>query len=296
MAGEGRPPGEFVEVDGVVLHVVRDGRGDGPTVVVTSGLGGAWCDWDLVAPELGRDCQVVRFDRPGLGFSAPDPAPRTLDGEAGRIASLVARLGVRGPYVLVAHSFSAFHVEAFARLFPAQVAGLVLVDPSVEASPRARPGRETRVKAARAAGAAFRVTGLSRPVGPALRWLAVFALSRRGRDVADPRWARKAYGSGRFLAAAFAENTVYRDQAVELVALRKRCALPDVPLRVLAGAGGRETLAVRARWLRAQRTLADLAPRGRCDVLDDAAHLVMMDRPDAVIAAVREVLAEAKPA
>lgn len=280
----------------MVLHVVRDGRGDGPTVVVTSGLGGAWCDWDLVAPELGRECQVVRFDRPGLGFSAPDPRPQTVRGEAERIAALVAKLGVRGPYVLVAHSFAAFHAEGFARLYPEQVAGLVLVDPSVEASPRARPAAELRVKAAHAAGAAFRLTGLSRPLGPALRWLAVLAMSRRGRDVAaDPRWTRKAYGSGRFLAAAFAENTVYRDQAAELVALRKSRPLPDVPLRVLAGAGGRETLAVRARWLRAQRTLADLAPQGHCTVLDDAAHLLMMDRPDAVTAAVREVLTEPKP-
>ncbi|MCF2529849.1 alpha/beta fold hydrolase [Yinghuangia soli] len=265
-------------------------------MIVTSGLGGAWFDWDLVAPELAAaaDCRVVRFDRPGLGFSAPDPRAPTLRGEADRIAALAARLSLTGPYVLVAHSFAAFHAEAFARLYPDLTAALVLVDPSVESAPRPRPAREARLAASRAAGAAFRVSGLSRPVGPALRRLTVLAQARRGRDVADPRWMRMAYGSGRFLTAAFVENTTYLDEAAELIDLRRRLDLPDIPVRVLAGAGGRETLAARAKWLRAQRALAALAPRGRCDVLEDAAHLLMMDRPDAVVAAVREVLSETK--
>lgn len=288
--GLGRPPGEFVAVDGVVLHVVRDGRGDAPAVVLTSGLGGAWFDWDLVAPELAADRQVVRFDRPGLGFSAVDARPPTLRGEAERIAALLVKLDVPGPYVLVAHSYAAFHAEAFARMYPERTAGLVLVDPSVEASPHPRPVPELRVKTARAIGGLLRVTGLSRPLGPVARGAEVLVLSRRGRDVADARWVRKAYGSGRFFATAFTENTTYRDQAADLVELRRGRELPDVPMRVLAGAGGRESLAVRARWLCAQRTLAALAADGRCDVLEDAAHLLMMDRPDAVVAAVREVL------
>ncbi|MDI2131000.1 alpha/beta fold hydrolase [Yinghuangia seranimata] len=288
----GRPPGEFVGVDGVVLHTVRQGRG--PAVVVTSGLGGAWFDWDFVVPGLADECEVVRFDRPGLGFSQADREPPTLRREAERIRGLLDTLGVPGPYVLVAHSFAAFHAEAFARLYPGMTAGLVLVDPSVEAAPRPLPARGARLAAWRAIGAGARLTGVSRPLGPALRRLAVLALSRTRRDAADPALMRRAYGSGRFLTAAFTENTTYRDQAADLIELRRGLDLPDVPLRVLAAAGSRETLAARARWLREQRALAALAPRGRCDVLDDAAHLLMLDRPDAVVAAVREVLAEAK--
>lgn len=261
---------------------------------MTTGLGGAWFDWDPVVPELAADLPVVRFDRPGLGFSAPDPGVPTVRGEAERIAGLLDRLAVPGPFVLVAHSYAGFHAEAFARLYPDRTAGLVLVDASVEASPRARPARSARLTVSRAVGGAFRVTGLSRPVGPALRWVAVQALSRRRRDVADRAWVRRVYGSGRFITAALVENSSYRDEAVELIALRKRHPLPDVPVRVLAGAGGREPLAVRARWLHAQRALAALAPRGRCEVFEDAAHLLMMDRPDAVVAAVREVVAESK--
>ncbi|MFI1578410.1 alpha/beta fold hydrolase [Embleya sp. NPDC020630] len=283
------PPGEFVRIDGTALHVVREGAG--PVVIATSGLGGAWFDWDPVVPLLTADCTVVRFDRPGLGYSQPDPRPPTLVHEADRIAALADALALPGPYVLLAHSLGAFHVEGFARMYPERTAGLVLVDPSNEEKPRPRPARQARIRAARALGGAMRVTGVSRAIGPAARRSILFTQSRRHRDVADARWVRGSYGSGRFFAAALTENTTYFDVAAELADLRRVAPLPDVPMRVLAAAGGYESLAARARWVRALRTLANLSPQGRCEVLDDSAHFVMLDRPDAVGHAVREVLA-----
>ncbi len=140
------PPGAFVRVDGVALHVVREGSG--PVVICTSGLGGAWFDWDLVAPPLTSDCTMVRFDRPGLGYSESDPRPPTLAREADRIAALADALELPGPYVLLAHSLGAFHAEGFARMFPERTAGLVLVDPGHEDKPRPRPARLARVRVA----------------------------------------------------------------------------------------------------------------------------------------------------
>ncbi|MGA4543293.1 alpha/beta fold hydrolase [Uniformispora flossi] len=290
-SGRPRPPGAFVRVDGTVLHVVQDGAG--PTVLVTSGLACAWFDWDTTVPLVAPHGRVVRFDRPGLGLSAPDPRPPTLYGEAERLRAVAEAVGAPGPYVIVAHSYAGFHAEAFARLHPEHTAGVVLVDASAEPRARTRPAPAARLALAHAIGGTFRRTGLSRPVGPALRRLAVRGFSRRGRDAGDPEWTRRSYASGRFLTAAFTENTTYLDQAAELLRLRDRTAFPDVPLRVLAAAGGREPDAVKARWLDRQRALAAMAPRGRCDIVEDAAHLLMIDRPDAVAAAVRDVLAEA---
>ncbi|MGC0420594.1 alpha/beta fold hydrolase [Embleya sp. AB8] len=284
------PPGEFVRIDGTALHVVREGTG--PVLIATSGLAGAWFDWDPVVPLLTPHCTVVRFDRPGLGFSQPDPRPPTLAREADRIAGLADALALPGPYVLLAHSLGAFHVEGFARMYPERTAGLVLVDPSNEEKPRPRPARRARVRAARIGGGAMRVSGLAHAIGPAARRSILFTQSRRHRDIADTRWVRGAYGSGRFFATALTENTTYFDVAAELVELRRDAPLPDVPLRVLAAAGGYESLAARARWVRALRTLANLSPQGRCEVLDDSAHYVMLDRPDAVSDAVREVLSD----
>jgi pimeloyl-ACP methyl ester carboxylesterase len=295
MAGTGtRPPGGFVRVGGVVLHVVRDGEapapGRGPTVVLTSGLACAWSDWDAVVPRLAPHCRIVRFDRPGLGLSAPDPQPPTLHRETERIRAVAEAVAAPGPYVVVAHSYAAFHAEAFARLHPGSTAGIVLVDASTEPDARPRPAPALRIAAARAAGGVFRATGLSRPAGPALRALAVRAMTRYGRDPGDPEWRRRGYASGRFLTAAFTENTTYLDQAAELLRLRTRAPFPDVPLRVLAAAGIREPARLRGRRRDRQRDLAAMSPRGRCEVVGDAGHLLMIDRPDAVADAVFGVL------
>jgi pimeloyl-ACP methyl ester carboxylesterase len=138
-------------------------------VVLTSGLGGTWLDWISVVPLLAARHEVVRFDRPGLGYSPPVSRGPTLRAEADRIAALVrslypgerapasypgerasspsapaSRASERGrtrstgepaldtPVIVAAHSMAAFHAEAFARLYPQLTGGLVLVDPSYE--------------------------------------------------------------------------------------------------------------------------------------------------------------------
>ncbi|WP_158692085.1 alpha/beta fold hydrolase, partial [Streptomyces aurantiacus] len=142
----------FVRVGGVAHHV--DVAGGGPVCVLSAGLGLAWCEWDPVVALLARSRTVVRFDRPGLGLSAPARGAPTLVGEAERIRLVLDAVGLGGEAVtVVGHSLAGFHAEAFARLFPRRTAGLVLVDSSVEEAARVVPGRGVRVRAARAGGA-----------------------------------------------------------------------------------------------------------------------------------------------
>ncbi|WP_101783155.1 alpha/beta fold hydrolase [Nonomuraea indica] len=109
-------------------HVLAEGAG--PAVLVSAGPGGAWFHWDLVARELARGHLVTRFDRPGLGLSPASPVPPTLYGEAARLAALAPPHPQR--VTVVAGSVAAWHAEAFARLHPLRVSGLVLVNPACE--------------------------------------------------------------------------------------------------------------------------------------------------------------------
>ncbi|MFG3440604.1 alpha/beta fold hydrolase [Nonomuraea sp. NPDC047897] len=115
-------------------HVLAEGAG--PAVLVTAGPGGAWFHWDLVARELARGHRVTRFDRPGLGLSPASSVPPTLYGEAARLAALAPPHPQR--VTVVAGSVAAWHAEAFARLHPLRVSGLVLVDPACERGLRRR--------------------------------------------------------------------------------------------------------------------------------------------------------------
>jgi pimeloyl-ACP methyl ester carboxylesterase len=101
----------------------------GRPVVFISGLDEGMDNWDRVAPSIARCARVVRYDRPGVGSSRPAPdAPVPAQDVARRLRALLADLDIAAPVVLVAHSLGGRYAQAFARLFPEQTAGLVLVD------------------------------------------------------------------------------------------------------------------------------------------------------------------------
>ncbi|CAM5562166.1 hypothetical protein SABIM44S_04257 [Streptomyces abikoensis] len=280
--GTERPPGRMLRVGGVPLHVLCEGSG--PVCVLSAGLGMGWFDWEPVVPLLAPHRTVVRFDRPGLGFSAPPVEPPTAAGEADRIAGVLDALGLRGPATVVGHSLAGFHAEAFARLHPQRTAGIVLVDGSVEEDPRPAPARELRTTAAHARGAVVAAAGLPRALGPALRRLTVRASSVGRKDPAPADLVRRTYGTGRVVRALLMENARYRDVAAELDALRESRPMPPVPVSVLAASPGTGSWLER-RWLERQRALAERLD-GRFEAVAPAGHLLMYDRPQAVAAAI----------
>jgi pimeloyl-ACP methyl ester carboxylesterase len=96
--------------------------GGGPAVALVHGFGGAASNWTLVAPRLAERCRVLVPELPGHGGSSALPAPvETLDPYADRIASL---LDV--PTVLVGHSLGGVVALRAAVRHPELVRGLVL--------------------------------------------------------------------------------------------------------------------------------------------------------------------------
>ncbi|MFH8406002.1 alpha/beta fold hydrolase [Streptomyces sp. NPDC018019] len=290
MSGDGKrrgtAPGRMLRVDGTVLHVLREGSG--PVCVLSGGLGLGWFDWDPVVARLAPHRTVVRFDRPGLGLSAPAPGPPTAAGEAGRIAHVLDALGLPGPCTVVGHSLAAFHAEAFARLHPDRAAGLVLVDGSVEEDARPRLPRTVRTAWAGGLASVLSAAGLPRAFGPAARRLTVRASTVR----THPRGPHEAgaYRTSRVLRACALENATYAYQAAEVAALRPGHPLRGLPVTVLAAYDGSETPR-ELRWLERQRALAaELG--GTFAVAAPAGHLVMADAPDAVATAVLTLTAD----
>ncbi|GAA1988096.1 alpha/beta hydrolase [Catenulispora subtropica] len=284
-----RPPGEFIRIDGVVLHVVRSGPVDGPIVVMCSGLGGAWLSWDTVTPLLAGRCHVVRFDRPGLGWSAPDPRAPTAAREAYRMRSLLRGLGLPGPYILVGHSLGGLFGEAFARLYPELTAGLVLTESACEPVEEFGRHRELKLRAARTCGAIAQRVGASQFLGPTLRELGVRTQSRRGVETADAAHAHGAFCHGATVTAAMIERVTCYDMSAELGRLRRTHPMPDVPTYVLSATGPRSDPTAVHAWRRHQRDLAALLTAEHREIADSA-HLMPIDRPDAIAAAVLETV------
>ncbi len=114
------PQGRFVEVDGRRVHYVQAGRG--PDVVLVHGASGNLRDFTLGFTErLTERYRVTAFDRPGLGYTDPDPAlDGPLDARAegpaaqARLLSRAAdRIGIRNAVVL-GHSYGGAVAMAWA--------------------------------------------------------------------------------------------------------------------------------------------------------------------------------------
>ncbi|MFJ3630609.1 alpha/beta fold hydrolase [Streptomyces sp. NPDC090112] len=211
--------------------------------------------------------------------SASASAPASASGSAAAASASGSAPAAPAAVTLVGHSIAAFHVEAFARLYPQRTAALVLLDASVEENPRTVLPRALRTGIARAAGRALTAAGLPAALGPAARRATVRASRTGGGDPAPADLVRRCYRTGRVWRGALLENSRYPDMAAELLDLRRSAPL-TAPTTVLAGhdgSAGRGAL----HWLSRQADLADLLG-ARFEVAEPAGHLVMLDRPDQV--------------
>ena len=121
------PPGQMVDVGGYRLHINCTGNGR-PTVVIEAGWGDSSASWGWVQPEVAKTTRICTYDRAGMGWSEASPQPRTAREFAIELHTLLTKANERGPYVLVGHSLGGYTVIVYAHDYPAEVAGLVLVD------------------------------------------------------------------------------------------------------------------------------------------------------------------------
>lgn len=99
-----------------------------PTVILEAGAFGTSADWDLVLKDAAKGGRVCAYDRAGLGRSPARPGGLGVLARARELRGVLDQIGESGPIILVGHSNGALYAEAFARLYPSRVAGLVYVN------------------------------------------------------------------------------------------------------------------------------------------------------------------------
>lgn len=117
------------------------GRGE-PTVIVLNGLASSIGEWMPVVRRVSAQTRVFVYERRGNGRSPVIASERGSRVIAEELLEMLDDLSIDGPYVLVGHSLGAVYAQTFARLYPDQVAGLLLVDPSVEQLDRFMMGED----------------------------------------------------------------------------------------------------------------------------------------------------------
>jgi len=119
-----------INIGGRHLYVECAGKGK-PTILFESGLGDGCSAWDSVWKQLSSITSVCRYDRAGIGKSDPAQLPRTSREVVADLHTLVNKLELAHPLVIVAHSFGCIHARLFTQEYPNKVAALVLLDSSL---------------------------------------------------------------------------------------------------------------------------------------------------------------------
>lgn len=125
-------PGKIATLpDGRKLNLRCSGRGS-PTVLLESGFGADSGAWFKVQPTVAGITRVCAYDRAGYGFSDPGPLPRDGTSIARDLDLALRAAQIRGPFIVVGHSAGGLYGRIFAARRPGEIRGLVLLDPTIE--------------------------------------------------------------------------------------------------------------------------------------------------------------------
>ncbi|MBL9137372.1 MAG: alpha/beta hydrolase [Verrucomicrobiales bacterium] len=108
-------------------------RGQGSPTVVFETFGPAPLEiWNSVQSSISQFCRTFAYDHAGYWGSPNGPRPRDALRIATELHTALENAGLPPPYLLVGYSFGGPYARVFGDLYPDEVAGLILVDPTQE--------------------------------------------------------------------------------------------------------------------------------------------------------------------
>jgi pimeloyl-ACP methyl ester carboxylesterase len=299
-------PHQLVDIGGRRMNLYCSGQG-ATTVVFDAPSGEAGWNWFRVQPAVATHTRACVFDRAGLGFSDPAKRPNTSENVVEDLHKLLAKAGIRPPYVMVGNSLGGANVQVYAYRYPAEVKGLVLVEPQHEDETsrldKASQGNRQKVyamvaeqnnycMAAARKGMKPGSEALMHCVGnPAETYGPALGAAVKSAAVKPAYW-RASIDEWNAIKASDEQLRKLRRPFGDLpvVVLTRGVspyAVPGKPQSALNKAMEDENAAI-------QKETAALSTRGRQRVVPGAGHVIHADKPEAVVDAVLEVLDQVK--
>ena len=282
------PAGQFMEVEGVRLHVAelglpRGSPGAEPAVVLIHGSSGNMEDMRLALGEkLAASHRVILIDRPGHGWSSrpADDSYASPARQAGLVTEALKRLGVRRA-ILVGHSWGGAFATAYALAYPDRTAGLVLLSAVTHPWP-ADPGWYNNLASLRGIGPLFLRT-LVYPLGS-------FLIDGVSRSVFEPQAVPPDYVRRAAIRLVLRPKTFFAN-ARDLALLKGFIAAQvpsyvDLRSPIIIITGDRDTMV--SPEINACALAATL-PQAKLVFLKGVGHMPHHAAPEAVAAAIDEL-------
>lgn len=298
-------PGQRVDIGGRRINMHCAGSGT-PTVILSAGLFSWSVVWYKTQPVIAKETRVCAFDRASYGFSDPAPRPQILSDVVADLHAALKAASIPGPYVLVGHSLGGVEVRLYAQRWPDEVVGMVLVDSSPAGEMLLEmnlpgfdeaEGRETyaadMLHCALLAG-----HGPLEPSAPDYQDCTSVASLPQDTPAAFRRIWPRFFTADYFADKVSLMSSLYTHRydsvdhlhlgSMPLVVLTAKNTWGDSPADV------RFTRTFLKFWLAQHEALAHLSSRGVHRFIEGSDHHIQLDKPQAVIDAVDDVLSQVR--
>lgn len=267
----------------------------GPSVILVGGFAEPAYTWRYVQPRLARFAHVCSYDEPATGFSSAAPLPLTSEAAANTLYVLLQRAAVRPPYVIVAHSLGGFTARLIADKHPADIAAMVLLDPTPEGFAESLYSIVPKLRAMDAEALASETKCISDPkpcVPPRDPHL-----SRALNDVlrkplfSPATWRDRISGQQHVQQDEHEIRTAQRFYGnMPLIVLSRGASTSNDSSAPFSARQGREIDEARQKL---QHAIITESTRGEFLIVQKTGHFIMEDRPDVVIQAIKRAINEA---
>ncbi len=298
------PTGVLVDAGGHKLHLNIQGNGS-PAVIFENGSADFSFVWSLVQPQVAKFTKTVSYDRAGYAWSEPGPIPRTSKQICFELHTALHNAGIKAPYIFVGQSFGGFLVRAFARYYPNEVAGMVLVE-AVQEDERIFMGSDTpmRIRQFATGRTLPTVQPFFKPVSTNKEAATLDSAIEFPLNKLSPALQRVqiwAQSQPAYRDAAMAEMDWSPEDVADMYKHKDELSykLGNIPLIVLTkGSGGYDERADSAELeterLRLQGALAHLSANSKHIIDYNSGHNIHLEDPQAVIDAIKDVFIAAE--
>jgi len=301
------PSGKLYDIGDYKLHLTCTGEGS-PTVILEAGAGSPGLVWGSVQGEVEKFTRVCSYDRAGFGYSESAKGSLSPQQVASDLNDLLEEANVPGPYIMVGHSAGGVYVQAYTSEHPSNVVGIVLVDSSHEGENLRLPPEWVKLN-----NTQNTMIAVCRAISP-------FGLMRLAHmfDAAIADVAIDPQVGAAYLATTY-QTRFCRESAREIEALAVTSNQPDIPGSLadmplivltadtsqaqieaqippyLKSTVGPEVVAKIFQVNREmQQSLVNLSSRDMQVMVPNNGHFIQLERPDVVIDAIREVMAQVR--
>jgi pimeloyl-ACP methyl ester carboxylesterase len=295
-------PGQLVDIGGRRINLQCAGAGS-PTVILMAGVASWSPGWYKTQPVIAQKVRVCAFDRAGFGFSDPAPQPQVISNVVDDLHAALKDGAIPGPYVLVGHSSGGTEARLYTQRWPKEVVGMVLVDTSPAGqglTDEEQPGFYHVMEAEGLIGgnlncAMLAARGPLDPSKPEQKdcFFTLPSDTPAAFRQIFPQFLTAYYFSGKV--SLMSSMFTHRYDSVDHLHLG---AMPLVVLsagNTWAASSPAQAQLIQSHekiWFATHEALAHLSSRGIHRIIKGSGHEIQLDKPQAVIDAVDEVLRE----